>query len=133
MRHHNHVARIELPADELGTLLTDADRRRRIAAELTDLGYERVTLDALGFRSGSMNEVLGARQDTPVPDVPKVLRELGYEGDGQVDEQVLCLQLSEPSVGRLVAEERRSALCEALRHPEMPYVALELTGAAPAR
>jgi uncharacterized protein len=56
VRHHGQVARIELPADALVTFVTE---HAAIATErLKALGFQYVTLDLQGFRSGSMNEVL---------------------------------------------------------------------------
>ncbi len=60
VRHHDRLARIEVPAAELGRF-ADADLRRRIDARLRELGFQYVTLDLRGFRSGSLNEVLAPR------------------------------------------------------------------------
>ncbi len=57
VRHHERLARIELPPEELGRLLEDG-RRERIVARLRELGYLYVTVDLQGFRSGSANEIL---------------------------------------------------------------------------
>ena len=127
VRHHDSVARIELPANELGTLIADADQRRLIVTELTGIGYRRVTLDILGFRSGSMNEVLGDAQDAQRPDADVVLTELGYEGTATLEEQILCLQLAQASVLRLAPVADRLHLASALRHRDTPYIALDLT------
>ncbi len=55
VRHHDLVARIEIePADFKAVL----NQREKIVATIKDIGYNYVTLDLLGFRSGSMNEVL---------------------------------------------------------------------------
>lgn len=55
VRDHGTVARLELPAHEFQALL---DHRETIVDLLKRLGYAYVALDLLGFRSGSMNEVL---------------------------------------------------------------------------
>lgn len=57
VRHHDHLARIEVPVGELSRFL-DAKLRERIECELRELGYKYVTLDLRGLRSGSMNDVL---------------------------------------------------------------------------
>jgi pyridinium-3,5-biscarboxylic acid mononucleotide sulfurtransferase len=57
VRHHGNLARIEVAAGDLGTLVRP-DVRARVAAELRRLGFAYITLDLQGFRSGSMNEVL---------------------------------------------------------------------------
>ena len=57
VRHHDRLARIELPADEIGRLLEEG-RREAIVARFRELGYLYVTVDLQGFRSGSANELL---------------------------------------------------------------------------
>jgi len=53
VRHHNDVARIEVEPEHIATVV---EHRERIVRRLKNLGYKYVTLDLLGFRSGSMNE-----------------------------------------------------------------------------
>jgi len=55
VRHHDTVARIEIPRDAWPALL-DADALDRAVAGIKAAGYRYVTLDLQGFRSGSMNE-----------------------------------------------------------------------------
>ena len=57
VRHHEDIARIEVPEEEMGRLF-DPDVRRQIVERLSELGYPYVTLDLKGYRMGSMNEVL---------------------------------------------------------------------------
>jgi uncharacterized protein len=59
VRHHRNLARIEVSQEEIEQFLSD-DPRKRIAKMLKEIGYTYVTLDLEGYRSGSMNEVLGA-------------------------------------------------------------------------
>ncbi len=59
VRHHDTLARIEIPKDEF-PMLFEEDRADRITARLKELGYTYVTLDLQGFRSGSLNETLKA-------------------------------------------------------------------------
>lgn len=63
VRHHNNLARIELPAEQIAEAL-DPRTRSKIDAALREFGYAYVTIDLRGFRSGSMNEVIafGKRQ-----------------------------------------------------------------------
>ncbi|RJP67043.1 MAG: ATP-dependent sacrificial sulfur transferase LarE [Candidatus Abyssobacteria bacterium SURF_17] len=61
VRHYDYTARIEVGATELkrffeGSLIAE------VVAELKRLGYTYVTLDLEGYRTGSMNEVLPARE-----------------------------------------------------------------------
>ena len=59
VRDHQTVARIEAPLEDLDKVLCS---RQEIVARLKRLGYQYVSLDLQGFRSGSMNEVLAATQ-----------------------------------------------------------------------
>lgn len=66
VRHHDAIARIEVPAEALPRLVDDPERRRRIVDGIKALGFAFVTLDLEGFRSGSMNEALPlADEDAP--------------------------------------------------------------------
>ncbi|MFQ5925008.1 MAG: ATP-dependent sacrificial sulfur transferase LarE [Dehalococcoidia bacterium] len=58
VRHHNGVARIEVPLKEMGRFY-EVELRHQVVARLKLIGYTYVTLDLQGYRSGSMNEVLG--------------------------------------------------------------------------
>ena len=61
VRHHDKIARLELPKDELARVFLEG-HHEPIVARLKELGYAYVTLDLQGFRSGSMNETLGRRE-----------------------------------------------------------------------
>ena len=64
VRSHGDMARIEVPSDDIPRL---AARAAEIAAAFKDLGFAYVTLDLLGYRTGSMNETLpeaGSRSGT---------------------------------------------------------------------
>jgi uncharacterized protein len=63
VRHHGSVARIEL--DESGmAVLMQSGRRSAVVERFKQLGFAYVTLDLAGFRSGSMNEVIGKAKAT---------------------------------------------------------------------
>ena len=57
VRHHDTVARIEVPRETFPALL-EGDLADRIVEGVKKAGYLYVTLDLQGFRSGSMNEML---------------------------------------------------------------------------
>ena len=57
VRHHDKLARIEVPRAEIDRF-ADLELRSRIDRRLRELGYQYVALDLRGFRSGSMNEAL---------------------------------------------------------------------------
>lgn len=56
VRHHGDVARIEVEPADIAAVV---EHRERIVRRLKNLGYQYVTIDLAGFRSGSMNETLG--------------------------------------------------------------------------
>jgi len=56
VRHHGTVARLEVSRKEFSVVLAHADE---IVRRLKALGFSYVALDIEGFRSGSLNEVLG--------------------------------------------------------------------------
>jgi len=64
VRHHNNLARIEIPADQIATFM-QPEMRAKIDAEFRRIGYTYVAMDLRGFRSGSMNEVIAFRQKQP--------------------------------------------------------------------
>ena len=51
-----HLARIEVGPAEMKRFLEDG-LAERVAADLKRIGYQHVTLDLLGYRRGSTNEV----------------------------------------------------------------------------
>lgn len=57
VRHHDQVARIEVPSADFESVLL---QRETIVSAIQKAGYNYVTLDLAGFRSGSMNEVLAS-------------------------------------------------------------------------
>lgn len=57
VRHHDRLARLELPPEEMERVFADG-HRETIVRRFRELGYLFVTLDLLGFRSGSANEAL---------------------------------------------------------------------------
>jgi pyridinium-3,5-biscarboxylic acid mononucleotide sulfurtransferase len=59
VRHHGELARVEISRAEMVRALT-LDMMDKISAELRKAGFQYVTLDTTGFRSGSLNAVLPA-------------------------------------------------------------------------
>jgi uncharacterized protein len=55
VRYHDHIARIEVPRDEIPTIITNAET---IIKRFKTLGFTYITLDLEGYRTGSLNEVL---------------------------------------------------------------------------
>ena len=57
VRHHGTIARIEIAEEEMATVL-ELRRMKAMAAVVRAAGFQYVSLDCEGYRSGSMNEVL---------------------------------------------------------------------------
>jgi uncharacterized protein len=57
VRDHGDTARIEVDRVDVARAI---ELERQLAAGLIDLGFESVTIDPEGFRSGSLNDVLAA-------------------------------------------------------------------------
>jgi len=55
VRHHDKIARIEVERSEIPRLVEE-EMSRLVTDGLRKIGYTYVTVDLLGFRSGSMNE-----------------------------------------------------------------------------
>lgn len=52
VRHHDELARIEVPADRIADVVA---RRAEVLAAVREAGYRWVTLDLAGLRSGNLN------------------------------------------------------------------------------
>ena len=61
VRHHDRLARLEIPLDEIPRLWQDG-RHEAIVARFRELGYLYVTVDLAGFQSGSANLLLGLQR-----------------------------------------------------------------------
>ena len=57
VRHHQEIARIEVPGTEFSKLL-DEGKRQEMLAYFKGLGYTYVAVDLEGYRTGSLNEGL---------------------------------------------------------------------------
>jgi uncharacterized protein len=69
VRHHDggRLARVEVPAEQV-CRLCEAPLRSQLTGALKDLGYTYVCLDLVGFRSGSLNEVLDLDAEVAQPE-----------------------------------------------------------------
>jgi uncharacterized protein len=65
VRHHHNLARIEVPAADIPKIC-QPEMIAKIDTALREIGYNYVSVDLRGFRSGSMNEVIafGKQQNT---------------------------------------------------------------------
>ena len=57
VRIHDRMARIEIEPKEFGMLMAD-ETRNKIIEEFREYGFTYVTMDLMGYRTGSMNETL---------------------------------------------------------------------------
>ncbi|MDR1766713.1 MAG: ATP-dependent sacrificial sulfur transferase LarE [Lachnospiraceae bacterium] len=57
VRHHGDIARIEVPGPERARFF-DTGFMDRVDARLREIGFQYVSLDLQGYRTGSMNEVI---------------------------------------------------------------------------
>ena len=71
VRYHGDLARVELPAPDVGRWLAP-ETAERLRAAVVDAGFARVAIDLRGFRSGSLNVLFGVSTDSP--DVPATKR-----------------------------------------------------------
>ncbi len=132
-RHHDALARIELPSDDLSALLADDARCRHIVDALSEIGYVQITVDLRGFRSGSMNEVLLSIDMDPAPLFERMdpviaryeIARVAYEER----DQLLYLRLDDPQ--RLADEALRQALSDDCAALGFRYIALDLRALRP--
>lgn len=61
VRHHGEIARIEVSSEERGKFF-DLAVMDKIGQEFKNIGFKYTTLDLLGYRTGSMNEVLSEEE-----------------------------------------------------------------------
>jgi len=59
VRHHGNIARIELPREKIKQIIDDDVFVQELVKDIEELGFTYVTFDLKGFRSGSLNIVLG--------------------------------------------------------------------------
>ncbi len=57
VRHHEDIARIEVPPEDLARFF-EGGTNEAVAHALKNIGYRYVTLDLQGYRTGSLNEAL---------------------------------------------------------------------------
>jgi len=61
VRHHENIARIEVPKEQIHLLASDSIRET-IVNEFKQIGFLYVTIDLNGFSSGNLNSVLAEQQ-----------------------------------------------------------------------
>ncbi len=63
VRHHGDIARVEVVEEDLAKLCTEP-LRSKLIEKAKEAGYLYLTVDLQGYRTGSMNETLSAKQKT---------------------------------------------------------------------
>jgi pyridinium-3,5-biscarboxylic acid mononucleotide sulfurtransferase len=61
VRHHDDVARIEVPVESVMLLVAPATAEK-VVAQLKDIGFQYIAVDLQGYRMGSMNEALSKEE-----------------------------------------------------------------------
>lgn len=61
VRHHGKIARIEVPPKDI-CKIADTPIREKIIEKIKPLGFQYISLDLQGFRSGSLNEILSEKE-----------------------------------------------------------------------
>jgi uncharacterized protein len=62
VRLHQNIARIEVPSSHFISVIK---MRKEINSYMTKVGFNYITLDLTGYRSGSMNEIIDKNDDLP--------------------------------------------------------------------
>ena len=70
VRHHDEIARLELPPDDFPTVLAHYEQ---IVAGIKAAGYRFVTLDLAGFRSGGLNAAANGNADHSLISVDELM------------------------------------------------------------
>ncbi|HEX5072748.1 MAG TPA: ATP-dependent sacrificial sulfur transferase LarE [Gemmatimonadaceae bacterium] len=141
VRYHGDLARVEIAADLLGEWLRP-EGRAAICQALRDVGFERVTIDARGFRSGSLN-VLGGVLAEPLVrsrsasgggDARGLERALERRGFGfavEARDRLAILRANDTLlVDRLVDSAARHSVVEAARGQGFSHVGIDVGDAA---
>jgi uncharacterized protein len=102
VRHHENMARIEVLPEEMPKVLAHRDA---VATHLKKLGFRYVTLDLMGYRSGSMNEAL--KGHSPAPSDPFARPDLEREGRCGVAEAVFCPGKTPEQIAAIMSELRK--------------------------
>ena len=109
--------------------MSDANLAEKITEAVRSAGFENVTVDLVGFRSGSMNATATAEMHG-IGGGSRTLAELGFVGATTVsDGDMITLRLPREDHAELWQAERRDMVVEAFRKRGFVHVALELGSA----
>ena len=128
VRHHDVIARIELDVESLESLLQNTRVKAELVKELRAAGYEKVTIDLRGFRTGSMNETLLSIDPDSNPGEHHWHRAVAEFGiDGSFGHRDRMLVFAVPAAQFTTLVEHRAAIAERLGSFGFNYIAVDLT------
>lgn len=126
VRYHGTTARLELGPDEIANV-----RKRELAEqinrELRTHGFEHVTVDLAGFRSGSMNET--AKSDDTlmgISTVDRVLKRFDLDGEVSPEGRMIRISTRAHHSEQIWDTNTRDELIEAFRSLGYPHTAVDL-------
>ena len=137
VRYHGDLARVEIASDLLDDWL-GPERRATIFRALRDVGFERVAIDARGFRSGSLNVFGGviaeplvrARSLTGAGDargLERVLEHRGLAFAVEARDRLAILRAEDATlVDRLIDSGARQVIVEAARGQGFTHVGIDV-------
>ena len=137
VRYHGDLARVEIASDLLREWLR-TERRAAVDRALRDVGFERVTFDARGFRSGSLNVLGGviaeplvrARSVTGAGDARGLecaLEQRGFAFSVEARDRLAILRPDDATgVDRLVDPAAREVVVEAARGQGFTHVGIDV-------
>ena len=138
VRYHGDLARVEIASDRLDEWLQPKSREAVYRA-LHDVGFERVTFDARGFRSGSLNVLGGviaeplvrARSVTGAGDargLERALEQQGFRFSVEARDRLAILLTDDTTVvDRLIDPAARAVVVEAARGQGFTHVGIDVT------
>jgi uncharacterized protein len=136
VRYHGDLARVELAPERLDEWLTP-EARSSIDTALREVGFDRVAIDARGFRSGSLNVLGGvvaeplvrARGASSSGDATSLAQALAARGIGcrvEARERLAVLQFDASSSGSRMDRDTRALVVEVARGQGFTHVAIDL-------
>jgi uncharacterized protein len=137
VRYHGDLARVEIASDLLREWLR-TERRAAVDRALRDVGFERVTFDARGFRSGSLNVLGGviaeplvrSRSVTGAGDargLERALEQRGFDFSVEARDRLAILRADDATgVDRLIDPAAREVVVEAARGQGFTHVGIDV-------
>jgi uncharacterized protein len=136
VRYHGELARLELAAESLDHWLSP-EARLSINTTVRAAGFDRVAIDARGFRSGSLNVLGGvvaeplvrARSASSSGDATSLAQALGARGIAcrvEARERLAVVQFDESNSGSRMDRDARTLMVEVARGQGFTHLAIDL-------